>query len=215
MTCPSYPLWFGHPNIWWIVLVMKLLIMQSSPVSCHNTTTNLNELMDVDIGLLEVHILFYDNFATRQVITMMDSIGQIYYFSMTYVLLTNSMDQSSFWEVNSHSDSQRIPCLLCNQKVHYRVHKNPPLVTIMSQIHSDQTFPHYIPMIHPNIIFPPMPRYFVWSLPFTFSNKNFVCVSHLSRAWYMLYPSHPLRLDHPNNFWGSYKLWSCLLCILL
>jgi hypothetical protein len=75
---------------------MKLLIMQSSPVSCHNTTTNLNELMDVDIGLLEVHILFYDNFATRQVITMMDSIGQIYYFSMTYVLLTNSMDQSSF-----------------------------------------------------------------------------------------------------------------------
>jgi hypothetical protein len=35
MSHPSRP-WFDHPNnIWWSVQVTKLLIMQSSPASCH------------------------------------------------------------------------------------------------------------------------------------------------------------------------------------
>jgi len=32
--CLSNPPWFDHPNIWWSIQVMNL-IMQSSPVSCH------------------------------------------------------------------------------------------------------------------------------------------------------------------------------------
>jgi hypothetical protein len=33
---PSHSPWLEYPNnIWWIVQVMKLLIMQSSPASCH------------------------------------------------------------------------------------------------------------------------------------------------------------------------------------
>jgi hypothetical protein len=33
---PSHPAWFDYPNnIWWSVQDMKLLIMQSSPASCH------------------------------------------------------------------------------------------------------------------------------------------------------------------------------------
>jgi hypothetical protein len=36
MSHPSHPPWFDHPNnIWWTVQIMKLLIMQSSPASCH------------------------------------------------------------------------------------------------------------------------------------------------------------------------------------
>jgi hypothetical protein len=35
MPHPSHPSWFDHPNnIRWRIQVMKLLIMQSSPVSC-------------------------------------------------------------------------------------------------------------------------------------------------------------------------------------
>jgi hypothetical protein len=39
----------------------------------------------------------------------------------------------------------------------------------------------------------------MWSLIFSFSNQNTVCVSHMSRAYYMSSPSHPSWFDHPNN----------------
>jgi len=36
MSRPSYHSWFDHPNnIWWSIRDMKLLIMQSSPISRH------------------------------------------------------------------------------------------------------------------------------------------------------------------------------------
>jgi hypothetical protein len=35
-----------------------------------------------------------------------------------------------------------------------------------------------------------MPRSSTWSLPFRFSNQNFVHISHHSCACYMSYPSH-------------------------
>jgi hypothetical protein len=35
MTHPSHPPWFDHPNIWWSIQVMELLIMQFSPAVCH------------------------------------------------------------------------------------------------------------------------------------------------------------------------------------
>jgi hypothetical protein len=34
--CPSPSSWFGHPNnMWWGIRTIKLLVMQSFPLSCH------------------------------------------------------------------------------------------------------------------------------------------------------------------------------------
>jgi hypothetical protein len=51
------------------------------------------------------------------------------------------MEQSPFREANSHSASQEIPCLLWNLKAHYHIHKNLPVVTILSQMNPIRNLP--------------------------------------------------------------------------
>ena len=46
-------------------------------------------------------------------------------------LLIYSMVQSPSWEANWFADSQKIPRISRNPKVHYRTHKFPPPVSIL------------------------------------------------------------------------------------
>ena len=72
-------------------------------------------------------------------------------------ILTYSMEQSPSWEVNRFWASQGIPRILGNPKVHYRIHKCPPPVHILSQLDPVHTTTSHFLKIHLQIILPSTP----------------------------------------------------------
>jgi len=63
--------------------------------------------------------------------------------------LTNSMQSSPSSKANSSSACQEVPPILCNPKVHYRVHNSPPAVSTPHYINSVHVTPPYCISITP------------------------------------------------------------------
>jgi hypothetical protein len=66
---------------------------------------------------------------------------------------------------------------------------------------AESSSPHWSlsPKSHFNIIFPPTPRSFQWSLTFGPPNQNPVNTSPLPHACHMSRPPQPPWVNHPNN----------------
>ena len=94
------------------------------------------------------------------------------------------MVQSPSWAANWFADSQEIPRISRNPKVHYRTHKRPPPVSILGQPNPVHIPTSHLMEIRPNIIHPSTLRSPQWSLSLQFSHQH---------------PMHPRRLTHMRH----------------
>jgi hypothetical protein len=67
------------------------------------------------------------------------------------------MDLIPSSEAANCAATQELPSILRNLRVHYHVHKSPPLVPTLSQIDPVHTTPSYLSKIHFKIVHPPTP----------------------------------------------------------
>jgi hypothetical protein len=123
-----------------------------------------------------------------------------------YYLLTYSMDHSPSWKVNRFSASPIIVRILLNPKVHYRIHKSPPPVSILSQINPVHTPTTPFLKIHLHIIFLWTPGSPEWSLSLKLPHQNPVYTSSFPHTSSMPHPSHSSQFDHPNSIWRGGRI---------
>ena len=113
------------------------------------------------------------------------------------LLLTYSMEQSPSWWTKRFSASQEILRILWKPKVHYRSHKLPPPVPILSQLDPVQS---YFLKIQLNVILPSTPGSTTWSLSLRFPPKPCMRFSSPPYALYAL-PIPFFSILSPEQYW--------------
>jgi hypothetical protein len=129
-----------------------------------------------------------------------------YYSSANHSL----MGLSPSWEAANFAYSKKFP-ILWHPKIHFRVHKSPPLLPILRQIHPIHPIPSYHSKIHFSIVQPRKSWFSQLSLSFRISHQYPICIPFLSHSYYKPCQSYPSWLDYSNYTWRRVQVMKLLI----